>query len=183
MSRSFYENDYMQNTIFILLYYHICVTAKACNVPTELDADFRPLHPPRCLICTTYEYHINFRPAEDHTLGHRNYQREGPSVRSPSLSITSPSIILVSFNSPLYRFQRSAASTAIGTLLRSRPILNVPLIYLSSIRFFASRKKKMPPKKKEEEKKILLGRPGNNLKSGIVCRTPRPSVCNMTDRD
>ena len=28
----------------------------------------------------------------------------------------------------------------------------------------------MPPKKKEEEKKILLGRPGNNLKSGIVSR-------------
>lgn len=27
----------------------------------------------------------------------------------------------------------------------------------------------MPPKKKEEEKKILLGRPGNSLKSGIVC--------------
>ena len=28
----------------------------------------------------------------------------------------------------------------------------------------------MPPKKKEEEKKIPLGRPGNNLKSGIVRR-------------
>jgi hypothetical protein len=27
----------------------------------------------------------------------------------------------------------------------------------------------MPPKKKEEEKKVELGRPGNNLKSGIVC--------------
>jgi obg-like ATPase 1 len=26
----------------------------------------------------------------------------------------------------------------------------------------------MPPKKKVEEEKILLGRPGNNLKSGIV---------------
>jgi obg-like ATPase 1 len=26
----------------------------------------------------------------------------------------------------------------------------------------------MPPKKAVEEKKILLGRPGNNLKSGIV---------------
>ena len=26
----------------------------------------------------------------------------------------------------------------------------------------------MPPKKKEEEKKVLLGRPGNSLKSGIV---------------
>lgn len=27
----------------------------------------------------------------------------------------------------------------------------------------------MPPKKAVEEKKILLGRPGNHLKSGIVC--------------
>jgi len=26
----------------------------------------------------------------------------------------------------------------------------------------------MPPKKAQEEKKIMLGRPGNNLKSGIV---------------
>lgn len=26
----------------------------------------------------------------------------------------------------------------------------------------------MAPKKKEEEKKVLLGRPGNSLKSGIV---------------
>jgi len=29
----------------------------------------------------------------------------------------------------------------------------------------------MPPKKQVAEKKILLGRPGNNLKSGIVCMT------------
>lgn len=28
----------------------------------------------------------------------------------------------------------------------------------------------MPPKKAVKEEKILLGRPGNNLKSGIVCR-------------
>jgi hypothetical protein len=27
----------------------------------------------------------------------------------------------------------------------------------------------MGPKKKEEEKKVHLGRPGNSLKSGIVC--------------
>ena len=33
----------------------------------------------------------------------------------------------------------------------------------------------MPPKKKEEEKKVLLGRPGNSLKSGIV-RMRRPSI-------
>lgn len=35
----------------------------------------------------------------------------------------------------------------------------------------------MPPKKVVEEKKILLGRPGNSLKSGIVSYyTPHPSL-------
>lgn len=33
-----------------------------------------------------------------------------------------------------------------------------------------AKSRRMPPKKKEEEKKVLLGRPGNSLKSGIVCR-------------
>jgi hypothetical protein len=37
-------------------------------------------------------------------------------------------------------------------------------------RTFAS-KKRMPPKKEVKVEKILLGRPGNNLKSGIVCTT------------
>lgn len=32
----------------------------------------------------------------------------------------------------------------------------------------------MPPKKQVEEKKVLLGRPGNNLKSGIVSKRPPP---------
>jgi obg-like ATPase 1 len=32
-----------------------------------------------------------------------------------------------------------------------------------------ARGKRMPPKKAVKEEKILLGRPGNNLKSGIVC--------------
>ena len=41
----------------------------------------------------------------------------------------------------------------------------------------------MPPKKKEEEKKVLLGRPGNSLKSGIVRMIPphtSPSVLLLT---
>ena len=40
----------------------------------------------------------------------------------------------------------------------------------SSNLYSASRdkKKKMPPKKAEKQEKVLLGRPGNNLKSGIV---------------
>ena len=35
-------------------------------------------------------------------------------------------------------------------------------------RFYAKKSRKMPPKKPVKEEKILLGRPGNNLKSGIV---------------
>ena len=34
----------------------------------------------------------------------------------------------------------------------------------------------MPPKKKEEEKKVLLGRPGNSLKSGIVRMIRHPAI-------
>jgi obg-like ATPase 1 len=34
----------------------------------------------------------------------------------------------------------------------------------------------MPPKKAVKEEKILLGRPGNNLKSGIVCTGPGLAV-------
>jgi len=29
----------------------------------------------------------------------------------------------------------------------------------------------MPPKKEVKQEKVLLGRPGNSLKSGIVCTT------------
>ncbi len=34
----------------------------------------------------------------------------------------------------------------------------------------------MPPKKPVKEEKILLGRPGNNLKSGIVCISPERAL-------
>ena len=71
-------------------------------------------------------------------------------------------------------------------ILAAGPALFHPVAQLSSTqsppyssishcdRFYSSKRKvkKMPPKKKEEEKKILLGRPGNNLKSGIVCMRP-----------
>lgn len=40
--------------------------------------------------------------------------------------------------------------------------------YITKKIFTSSTTFKMPPKKQVEEKKILLGRPGNNLKSGIV---------------
>ncbi|RDW76352.1 YchF/Obg family ATPase [Aspergillus mulundensis] len=48
--------------------------------------------------------------------------------------------------------------------------LSSPLLSLDFRRFASSKKKKskMPPKKAAVQEKVLLGRPGNNLKSGIV---------------
>ncbi len=40
----------------------------------------------------------------------------------------------------------------------------------SSSKSSSSKRKRMPPKKAVKEEKILLGRPGNSLKSGIVRR-------------
>ncbi len=52
-------------------------------------------------------------------------------------------------------------------------MLDCTFIYLST-RHYSKRRTKMPPKKPVVEEKILLGRPGNNLKSGIVgCLRPR----------
>ena len=44
-----------------------------------------------------------------------------------------------------------------------------------SFRQFSKVFKKMPPKKAVQEKKVLLGRPGNNLKIGIVGSLSDPS--------
>ena len=47
---------------------------------------------------------------------------------------------------------------------------SVPFVFLPC-RSYTTRKKNknMPPKKAPVQEKVLLGRPGNNLKSGIVC--------------
>jgi hypothetical protein len=67
------------------------------------------------------------------------------------------------FSSPLLTFNRSAARTA--TLTTS---LLSCTVYLTTTRNYAKKPKRMPPKKAVKEEKLLLGRPGNNLKSGIV---------------
>jgi hypothetical protein len=95
------------------------------------------------------------------------YVKDQESFRK---SITSVLLIPLRFNHLPLQFQRFAASTAIGPIFS----LHTPPNYTSAQKRHASRGKgrNMPPKKKEEEKKILLGRPGNSLKSGIVCRIP-----------
>ena len=45
-------------------------------------------------------------------------------------------------------------------------LLDFPAFFSTSV--IREAKKKMPPKKSAPERKVLLGRPGNNLKIGIV---------------
>lgn len=53
-------------------------------------------------------------------------------------------------------------------------------VSFASVRTYASaKKKKMPPKKQVKEEKILLGRPGNSLKSGIVSESPAWCCCRV----
>ena len=66
------------------------------------------------------------------------------------------------FSSFALTFHRSAASTATQNQNLSCTVS------ITTARHY-SKKKRMPPKKAVKEEKILLGRPGNNLKSGIVC--------------
>lgn len=85
-------------------------------------------------------------------------------------SLTSPALFFFSFS---FRFDRFAAGSAFAPHLRHCTRQTAaPLFLPSSVaRTYASKKKnkKMPPKKEVQQEKVLLGRPGNNLKSGIVC--------------
>jgi hypothetical protein len=87
--------------------------------------------------------------------------------------VTAHSFILATISSalaPLSFLSRvSAAGPAFATAhLRICPSVNTNLYSLSLVRTYA--RGRMPPKKVVKEEKIILGRPGNNLKSGIVCR-------------
>lgn len=64
-----------------------------------------------------------------------------------------------------------AASSAAFTCPWSRlapTASSVEVDHYTTRRFYAKSRRKMPPKKQAQEEKIPLGRPGNNLKSGIV---------------
>jgi hypothetical protein len=78
----------------------------------------------------------------------------------------------VGAGSTILSLQRPAAfafffSPAAGPAFSPSSFASRPL----SLRLYSSKKKskKMPPKKAPVQEKVLLGRPGNNLKSGIVC--------------
>lgn len=82
-------------------------------------------------------------------------------------------ILFSSFD--LFSAKAAGSAIRISCILPRRPSgLRLVLNHISradTLRHYASKNKnknKMPPKKAVKEEKILLGRPGNNLKSGIV---------------
>ncbi|THD00011.1 hypothetical protein EYZ11_000463 [Aspergillus tanneri] len=96
----------------------------------------------------------------------------GPAATT---SLTRPSSVLFLSLLPLHSSSSAAAGPASWLRFRSFgprvlcPSSSSPLFV--SVRSYASKKKsksKMPPKKAVVQEKVLLGRPGNNLKSGIV---------------
>jgi hypothetical protein len=104
-------------------------------------------------------------------------QESGASHSPTPPSITPPTGGLTfSFSSLIPTFYRPAARTASPF---SAPLYHSGshtkfFISLAATRTYASapKKKKMPPKKAVKEEKLPLGRPGNNLKTGIVSERP-----------
>ena len=108
----------------------------------------------------------------------RNQRGEEAAKLSPPLftyTIPPTNSLTFLFSSLIPTVYRPAASTARQF---SSPFLSTPshkfFILPSCTRTYASapKKKKMPPKKAVKEEKLLLGRPGNSLKSGIVSESP-----------
>lgn len=86
-------------------------------------------------------------------------------------TLTSPCFIFFS--------RTSIATPAAGSAFKA---FARPSHYTQPLRTYASsKKKKMPPKKEVKQEKILLGRPGNSLKSGIVCTCSARTLRYITD--
>lgn len=92
-----------------------------------------------------------------------------PSSTTVAASTFSLVVSRLSFSSLGPQFTSLAAGPAFALKHTSCNTFRVTVpSAFTSRRTFASKKKKMPPKKEVKAEKVHLGRPGNNLKSGIV---------------
>lgn len=109
---------------------------------------------------------------------HHQPLKRGAIARSRDYQTTTTTLLRYFdiFTSSAGSYQFAAAGSAFVIQFRATsPSIILPSrlsqLPLASRHFTTSSprlRSRMPPKKKEEEKKILLGRPGNSLKSGIV---------------
>ena len=93
-------------------------------------------------------------------------------LTSPVITITSTTPLFSFFTSFTRPFTHRAARSAFAvwptTASSTTTTAAYPVIYITSRSYAKGKNRKMAPKKQVQEEKILLGRPGNNLKSGIV---------------
>ena len=91
-------------------------------------------------------------------------RRQTHRSRQTSTSTTKPVLSL-----GLLLSVRPTAGSSTSFWQSTRSSLYTAVVFTSTTRSYSTKKpKKMPPKKAVKEEKLLLGRPGNNLKSGIV---------------
>jgi hypothetical protein len=105
-------------------------------------------------LCRIYE-------TQDYTTPTAGHSRHTDFVKLQN----SRSFILLFSSSNLFTTQ--AAGSAFRTTTRTALFIETYSTFYQT-RTYAKSRKKMPPKKEVKQEKILLGRPGNNLKSGIV---------------
>lgn len=101
----------------------------------------------------------------------RPFESRGSNNPAQPLAIiaASPSFSALRLQAVVTRPHLSSLSTASPLLFRPKSVnSSVSSVTLVFVRYKSKFSRKMPPKKQVEEKKIPLGRPGNNLKSGIV---------------
>lgn len=96
-----------------------------------------------------------------HLVGRQVLLSSSPLVFKLSLFVPLRQI----FSSSLSPSNSHAAGSALN-LTRSSAVFLISSLHTT--RAYSS-KRKMGPKKEVKQEKLLLGRPGNNLKSGIVC--------------
>lgn len=86
----------------------------------------------------------------------------------PSSAATTFSFLTPPIFSSLRTFSTFAAGPAFEPC--SSHTQRVAFVLLTSTQRRGYAKRRMPPKKEVKQEKVYLGRPGNSLKSGIVCR-------------
>lgn len=117
-----------------------------------------------------------------HTSQQPDRHKEKRRAASPLFPLCLPAVNPSSTTTSLFPLARRNPTTITGCSLSNlhsfpsvsplRSHLFVVIATTVSTRSYAKKARKMPPKKAVKEEKILLGRPGNNLKSGIVRSFP-----------
>lgn len=98
------------------------------------------------------------------------------AIEAGLTSLDKPKIASTPFFSSFASLSRPFTPAARSAFALRSTAISCTVIYTTTRTYAKGKKGKMAPKKKVEEEKILLGRPGNNLKSGIV----RPATASPT---